>query len=195
MATKKGVVKRTAIEAFFSIRRTGIVSIRLQDNDDLAWVKPTLGHDQAIIITANGKAIRFKETDIRPMGRSAGGVRGIRLKPNDTVVGMEIVEAEGSVLVVTKNGCGKMTRLSEYPVQKRGGGGVLTAKATPKTGPIVATKLILNTKEGDLLLISTLGQVIRLPLKDIPTLGRATQGVRLMRLSPGDSLAALAYLN
>ncbi len=195
MATRNGTVKRTAIDQFENIRRTGIIAIKLTAGDELCWVKPTDGKSEVLLVSARGKSIRFDENDARPMGRPAAGVRGIKLVKDDAVVGMEIVETHcnASLLVVTENGYGKLTKLEEYPQQKRGGSGVLTARTNAKTGPVIGGRLIAG-REGDLVIISTDGQVIRLPIKDISVLGRATQGVRLMRLSNDDQVAALATL-
>jgi len=205
-ATRKGTVKRTPIEQFENIRKTGIIAIKLAENDELCWVKPTDGQSEVLLVSAKGKSIRFDENDARPMGRSAAGVRGIKLGTDDHVVGMEIIgicqppkalakggQRQSALLIVTKNGYGKLTKIEEYPQQKRGGSGVLTARVNEKTGPVVSGRLIVDRK-GDLVIISTAGQVIRLPIKDISVLGRATQGVRLMRLSKDDQVAALAAL-
>ncbi len=198
MATRHGTVKRTPIDQFENIRRTGIIALKLSAGDELCWVKPTDGQSQVLLVSAKGKSIQFDENDARPMGRPAAGVRGIKLVKDDAVVGMEVINRvetghAPSLLIVTRNGYGKLTKIEEYPTQKRGGSGVLTARTNAKTGPVVGGRLIMG-REGDLVIISTEGQVIRLPIKDISVLGRATQGVRLMRLSKEDSVAALATL-
>ena len=199
-ATRKGTVKRTPIEQFENIRKTGIIAIKLGEGDELCWVKPTDGQGEVLLVGAKGKSIRFDENDARAMGRSAAGVRGIKLTKDDHIVGMEVIKKSKEqkakskkLLVVTGNGYGKLTKLEEYPTQKRGGSGVLTARVNEKTGPVVGGRLVAG-KEGDIVLISTAGQVIRLPIKDVSVLGRATQGVRLMRLSKDDKVAALAAL-
>ncbi len=192
-ATRKGTVKRTPIDQFENIRRTGIIAIKLSSGDELCWVKPTDGKSEVLLVTADGKSIRFDESDARPMGRPAAGVRGIKLGKDDHVVGMEIIKESKKLLVVTENGYGKLTAIDEYTQQKRGGSGILTARVNQKTGQVVGGRLIQNG-EGDLVIISTAGQVIRLPIKDVSVMGRATQGVRLMRLSKGDRVAALASL-
>ncbi|MCG2686443.1 DNA gyrase subunit A, partial [Candidatus Parcubacteria bacterium] len=172
-ATRKGTVKRTPIEQFENIRKTGIIAIKLAEDDELCWVKPTDGQGEVLLVGAKGKSIRFDENDARAMGRSAAGVRGIKLAKDDHIVGMEVIEnlknqsASGgsklkSLLVVTKNGYGKLTKLEEYPQQKRGGSGVLTARVNEKTGQVVGGRLIVE-REGDLVIVSTAGQVIRLP--------------------------------
>ncbi len=204
MATRKGTVKRTPIEQFENIRKTGIIAIKLSGGDELCWVKPTDGQSEVLLVSAKGKSIRFDENDARAMGRPAAGVRGIKLGKEDHIVGMEVVgegqrvkesksQGKPTLLIVTENGYGKLTKIEEYPQQKRGGSGVLTARTTQKTGPVVSGRLIVD-REGDLVIISIAGQVIRLPIKDISVLGRATQGVRLMRFSKEDSVAALATL-
>ncbi len=199
-ATRKGKVKRTPIEQFENIRKTGIIAIKLAKDDELCWVKPTDGKGDILLVSTNGKSVRFDENDARAMGRSAAGVRGIKLGKEDYVVGMGIIgnlksqiSNLKSLLVVTENGYGKRTKLEEYPTQKRGGSGVLTARVNKKTGSVVGGRLVTG-KDGDIVLISTAGQVIRLPIKDVSVLGRATQGVRLMRLSTDDQVAALASL-
>lgn len=196
MATKNGTVKKTAIEEFKNVRRTGIIAINLDEGDELGWVKATGGNDEVMLITAAGKSIRFNEGDVRVMGRAAGGVRGIKLGGDDEVVGMEIIgqkQQEGELLTVSEEGYGKLTKLKEYRAQNRGGTGILTAKVNERTGNLVDARLV-TSKEGDLLLTSVSGQVIRLPLKDISVSGRATQGVRLMKVKKGDKVAALTCL-
>ncbi len=192
MATKEGTVKKTPLSEFENIRRNGILAIKISSQDELEWVKPTTGENEVILTTASGKAIRFKESDTRPMGRGAGGVRGIRLGVGDSVVGMDLIEkdSKADLLVITEGGLGKKTKLSEYRLQNRGGSGIITAKITAKKGGLVAAKVVDN-QSGDILLTSALGQVIRLPAKDISRHGRSTQGVTLMRLKAGDSVAAM----
>ncbi len=194
LATKNGRVKRTALEEFENVRRTGIIAIGLKNSDKLSWVETTTGEDEILLVTKKGKSIRFNEDDVRPMGRTAQGVRGIALIKEDEVIGMEKIEQgeENSykVLVVTENGYGKMSNLEDYPTQKRGGKGVLTADITDKTGPIADIKLVDQT-DKELLAISANGKVIKLPLEDVSTLGRITQGVRVMKLNKEDSVAAV----
>jgi len=202
MTTRNGTVKRTAISEFDNIRKTGIIAIKIKEGDELCWVKATDGKSEAMLVTAKGKSIRFSEDDARPMGRSAQGVRGIKLGKGDHVVGMEVINSvetghAPSLLTVSENGYGKMTKLEEYSQQNRGGSGILTARVKKKTGKLVCSRLIDLPEagsEGDLLLISTAGQVIRLPIEDITVMGRSTQGVRLMRLKKGDGVAAIATL-
>jgi len=200
MATTQGTVKRTALTEFENIRRTGILAIKLKPDDELSWVKTTSGEEDLILTTAQGKSIRFSEKDARPMGRNARGVRGIKLGKDDAVVGMDVIKAQSAkvkvqdwLLVVSEKGLGKKTRVEKYRRQNRGGSGILTLKVSPRTGQLVAARVIDKTV-GDVLITSAQGQVIRLPAKSISTLGRSTQGVRLMRLNKGDAVVALACL-
>jgi len=204
MVTRQGTIKKTALKDFSKIRRTGLIAIKLKNNDLLEWVKPTHKQDEIFITTANGKAIRFKETNIRSMGRSAAGVRGIRLKPQDRVISMGILTKEEQkqnfkLFVVTSNGFGKMTNIKDYRLQSRGGSGIKTAKVTNKNGKIVWSTItnpdnLPKIITGDLLIISDKGQVIRLPLKSVPNTGRDTQGVRLMRFKEKDDHVASVTL-
>ncbi len=198
MVTTKGTVKKTALDQFENVRKNGLIALKLNDGDNLAWVKPTTGKDDVLLVTAQGQSIRFSEEDARPMGRVAAGVRGIKLKAGDYVVGMDIIEADSAkkagqlqLLVVMENGYGKRTDVTEYKVQGRGGSGILTAAVTKKTGPIVHAAMINAKDDRDLLVISEAGQVIRTGLSSISVLGRATQGVRLMRFKKeNDSVAS-----
>lgn len=189
MATKNGVIKKVDLSDFASVRRSGLIAVKLKTQDTLEWVKPSTGKDDVIIVTEQGQAIRFREKQLRSMGRNAAGVRAIRLKGNDKVSGMDMInegkaDQNEQLLVVMEKGFGKRSNLSNYRIQGRGGSGIKTAKITPKTGRIVSA-FIVNAKlaEEDLIVISDKGQVIRMPLKTVSVLGRATQGVRLMRLS------------
>ncbi|MCH7492547.1 DNA gyrase subunit A [Patescibacteria group bacterium] len=196
MVTKRGVIKKVDIEDFKSVRRSGLIAVKLKKGDMLEWVKPSTGQDNIIIVTSQGQAIHFKEKQLRQMGRNASGVRAIKLKGNDEVAGMDMIN-DGKVsqneqlLVVMEKGYGKRSNLSNYRIQSRAGSGIKTAKITSKTGKIVAG-FIVNAKleQEDLVVISTKGQVIRLPLKSVSVLGRATQGVRLMRFSAADDKVA-----
>lgn len=186
---------------FENVRRSGLIAIKLKNDDELDWVKVTSGKDEILIVTAQGQSIRFKEKDVRAMGRTAAGVRAIKLKGTDQAIGADVIreatsrEKSASILVVTKNGYGKRTLLKEYKVQGRGGSGVLTAKVTTKTGPVVATRLISEELlTQDFVLISSKGNVIRTPLKSVSQLGRSTQGVRVMTLRAGDSVASIAVV-
>ncbi|MDP3964333.1 MAG: DNA gyrase subunit A [bacterium] len=201
MVTRGGVIKKVDLEDFQKVRRSGLIAIKLRPGDILEWVKPTTGKDNIILITQQGKAIHFREKDIRAMGRSASGVRGIRLGKDDQVCGMDVI-AEGKIgneeqlLVAMEHGFGKRSGLKNYKVQGRGGSGIKTANITDKTGKIVSA-FIVNAKlaNEDLIIISSKGQVIRLPLKSVSVLGRATQGVRLMRLSDkSDQVASVTFV-
>lgn len=195
-ATKDGNVKKTALSEFENIRKSGIIAVGLKDKDALVRAQLTEGSNEVILVTENGKSIRFEESDVREMGRSASGVKGITLKSDDNVVSMEIVTKESKddqLLCIMQRGYGKSTTVSEYTKQGRGGSGVLVAKITPKTGKIVSVKL-LNEKIEDVLMTSESGQVIRIPANEIPQSSRTTQGVILMRLKEGDSVSAVSTL-
>lgn len=197
LSTKNGIIKKSAIEEFENVRRTGIIAIGLKNDDTLSWVRTTSGNDEVIMVTKHGIAIKFSEKDVRPMGRSASGVSGIRLKKGDEVVGMDIIgsnkEAQSAnLLVIMENGYGKQTNLKEYKKQKRGGSGIKTANITSKTGMIIAARILSG--EGDLIAISEKGQVIRTPLESVSVLGRATQGVRVMKLESGDRIASVTCI-
>jgi len=197
MVTKAGVVKRTPLEDFTNVRRSGLIAISLNKGDELGWVRLTSGKDEIMLSTKNGQAIRCKETDIRSMGRSAIGVRGIRLKSGDSVVGACMIVGKKEekekleVLVLTENGYGKRTALGLYKVQKRGGSGIKTVNVTSKTGKLIFSAVIgKDSDEEDLIVISRKGQVIRLETNTISKLGRSTQGVRVMRMASGDRVAS-----
>jgi len=214
IATKDGIIKKTALEEFENVRRSGLIAITLKKGDALRKVSKTTGEDEIILVTKKGQSIRFKEKEIRSMGRSAAGVKGIRLKKGDEVVGMDVIKAQSSklkaqsskeyLLVVTENGYGKRTDLKEYRLQGRGGTGIKTAKVTPKTGNLVASKALTTRAlakgeneakaslpdEEDLIVISQRGQVIRTAISSIAVLSRPTQGVRIMRLEEGDKVAS-----
>ncbi len=193
MVTEKGLIKKTAIEDFANVRRSGLIAIKLKNDDNLEWVQASKGNENIILVTANGQAIRFKEGDVRAMGRAASGVHAIRIKSTDRVVGMGVFESKddkvANLLVIMKNGYGKQTSLSAYKVQGRGGSGIKTAKITDKTGIIVSGK-IAYPDDKDFVVISVKGQVIRMAINKINLLGRDTQGVRVMRFKEeGDSVA------
>jgi DNA gyrase subunit A len=194
MATTKGTIKKTPLKDYANIRTNGLIAIKLDEGDELRWIQKTDGVSDVIVSTSAGQAIRFSEKDARPMGRSARGVRGVRLRPNDQVVGMDIVGGDGhSLLVISENGYGKVTKVANFPSHKRGGVGIKAAVVTAKTGPIIAVQT-LDPNASEVLLISNKGQAIRISLKDIPTLGRTTQGVRIMRMSDGDRVASLGLM-
>ncbi len=197
-ATEKGVVKKVPLDEFSKVRRSGLIALKMRDDDALIWAKPTSGKDEIQLITANGQAIRFKESDVRPMGRNASGVMGVRLKKGDNVIGMGVIGNDKEalkkyqVVSVMANGYGKRTPLSLYKVQSRGGSGIKTAKVTSKTG-LLTNAYVINTDymaERDLLIISSKGQVIRLPFKSVNELGRDTQGIRLMRFKEDNDVVA-----
>lgn len=194
MATVYGVIKKTSIADFMKVRRSGLIAIHLDEKDTLGWVKPTFGNDEIILTTAKGQAIRFIEGDVRAMGRTAAGVRGIKLHHGDEVVGMNVVQNsdKGSeLLVITKEGYGKRSKMTQYKTQKRGGTGIRTANITPKTGNLVWANVVYKEDlEGDLIVVTKKGQIIRIALKTIPLLGRSTQGVRIMRPKTGDELSS-----
>jgi DNA gyrase subunit A len=194
MATTKGTVKKTPLKDYANIRTNGLIAIKLDDGDELRWIKKTTGENDIIVSTSAGQAVRFNESDARPMGRAARGVRGVRLRPNDVVVGMDVVENENStLLVISQKGYGKITKSNNFPSHKRGGVGIKAAVVTAKTGPIVSVRT-LEADASEVLLISTNGQAIRVGLKDIPSLGRTTQGVRIMRLNDGDAVASIGLM-
>lgn len=194
MATIKGTIKKTLLKDYANIRTNGLIAIKLDDGDELKWIQKTTGDNDVIISTSAGQAVRFNEKDARPMGRSARGVRGVRLRPNDNVVGMDIVSNdERSLLVISQNGYGKATKVANFPSHKRGGVGIKAAVVTAKTGPIVSVRT-LEEGASEVLLISNKGQAIRVGLKDIPTLGRTTQGVRIMKMSNGDAVSSVGLM-
>jgi DNA gyrase subunit A len=194
MATTHGVIKKVPVDAFASVRGNGIIAIKLKGGDQLGWVLPTSGNDQIVMTTASGSAIRFAESDVRPMGRGASGVIGMRLEDGDAVVGADVVMAKAekglALMVVMANGYGKRTDLKEYKVQHRGGVGILTANITAKTGRLVSAH-VTSEENGEFIAISKKGQVIRTAIKEVKMLGRATQGVRVMRIDAGDAVASV----
>lgn len=200
MVTNQGTAKKVELEQFDNIRRSGLIAIKLNDGDNLEWVKPTTGKDEVIMVSKLGQAIRYKETDIRPMGRNASGVRGMKLKSNDQIVGMDVVNAASvkngdQLMVVMHQGYGKRSEIKEYKVQRRGGSGIKTANVTKKTGEIVSAYIVPADDVRDLFVVSEAGQVLRSPLKSVSVLGRSTQGVRIMRFKKeGDTVASVALI-
>ena len=222
MATKNGIIKKTPLEKFKNLRSSGLIAINLKKGDLLCSIRKTSGEDEVVLITQNGLSIRFKEKEVRAMERNAAGIKGITLKPGDKVIGMEVIGSakrktqslkQGKVknekqkredtkeeqkstkqylLVVSENGYGKMSPIKNYRLQKRGGKGLKTAKITPKTGKLVAIKLL--KRDEDLIIVSKRGQVIRTSAKNISVLGRTTQGVRIMKLASGDKISSLICL-
>ena len=202
-ATELGLVKKVELESFANVRRSGLIAIKIKGEDKLIWAKPTSGNDHIQLITAGGQSVRFKENDVRDMGRNASGVRGIRLKKGDIVIGMGIIKSDKEkqkkyqVMIITEQGFGKRTALGFYKVQGRGGSGIKTAKVTTKTGKIVNAFLVNSESmaEKDLIVISEKGQVIRLSFKSVNQLGRDTQGVRIMRLKEAsDKVACVTWV-
>ena len=194
MATKNGLIKKTALTEYNSARRTGLQGITLKEDDELITVRLTDGEDNVVLVTREGMCITFDEKDVRPIGRVSQGVIGIRLDDGDEVIGMESVIAGGkaTLLAITENGFGKRTELDEYRVQIRGGKGVITYKITPKTGKLVGARVA--TEEDDVMLITDTGTIIRLEVKDISVLGRSTQGVTLMRTNDGGKVVSIETL-
>lgn len=206
MGTVQGQIKKTEIEKYENIRKTGIVAIGLKDKDELKWVKTSEGNDVIVEVSEKGQAICYIESDVRPMGRSASGVTGMRLRNNDRVMAMDIVPEkcwphdpvkknpiEPDMLVVLENGFGKRTMIKNFHIQKRGGMGIRAASCTPKTGNVIGMHIVYDDK-GDVVLASQKGQFIRMELKNIKRLGRDTQGVTLMRLKEGDKVASVALI-
>ncbi len=193
MCTRKGIVKKTALEKYQNIRASGIISINLDDDDELKWIRQTDGEEEIIISTMLGQSIRFKETDVRAMGRSARGVRGIRLREGDQVIGMNVVEEGSFIFVISEYGYGKRTKINQFTPHRRGGVGIKAAVVKKKTGNLVGVRS-LRAGADEVIVISKQGQVIRLSLKDIPAIGRATQGVRIMRLAKDDSVASVGLV-
>ena len=194
MATLHGTVKKTPLGDYANVRANGLIAIKLDDGDELRWVKLTGGHDEIIMSTALAQAIRFKEGEVRPMGRATRGVRGIRLRSGDQVVGMDVVRPGSELLVVMENGYGKRTKVDQFATHARGGVGIKAGVVTGKTGKTVEVRAITDTKD-DLVIVSTQGQIIRMSLADISLIGRATQGVRIMRMKEEDRVASVALVN
>jgi len=198
MITANGVGKKSDAASFKDVRRSGLIGIKLKDGDSLISAKFVEKGDEMSLVSENGQAIRFKESDVREMGRTAAGVTVMKLKKGDRLVSADVLkkgEKDREILVVTENGFGKTTAASEYKVQNRGGSGIKTAKVTSKTGKVVGAAVLSEEEraEGELIVMSKKGQVIKLPIKDVPSLGRDTQGVRVMKMRTGDSIASIVY--
>ncbi len=196
MVTKHGTIKKCSADSFKDVRKTGIIAIKLEAGDELLAAIFTEKGDDIILTTAKGQAIRFKESDAREMGRTAGGVRGMKLGKGDFIVGADVIHKDAEkpeLLVMSENGYGKKTAIKEYKAQKRGGSGIKTAKVTAKIGQLMVAKVV-TPAFTELVAISKKSQVIRITMKDVPTLGRDTQGVRIMKLREGDSIASLSCL-
>lgn len=195
MCTKRGVVKKTPFEQYQNLRSNGLITINLDDGDELQWVRMTEGQSEIVISTAQGQAIRFNESEVRPMGRASRGVRGIRLRSDDQVIGMDVVVDGSSIFVISKYGYGKRTKVSQFSPHARGGVGIRSAVVNSKTGELIGVKSLSEDDDQEVIIISSQGQTIRLGIKDIPALGRATQGVRIMRLNDGDEVVSLALVD
>ncbi len=194
MCTVRGVVKKTPFEQYKNVRQSGLIAINLDEGDELKWIRPTTGNNEVVISTQAGQAIRFHEKDARPMGRVSRGVRGIRLRAGDEVIGMDIVEEGSSIFVISEQGYGKRTKIAQFTAHARGGVGIRSAVVNTKTGKLVGVKALSGDDTQEVIIISQNGQTIRLGIKDIPQLGRATQGVRIMRLGDDDRVVSLAMV-
>ena len=192
MVTRQGTIKKTPARLYSQVRRNGLIAINLNEGDELNWVKLSSGSDELIIATTDGKAIRFNEKQVRPMGRDTQGVRGITLRDGALVAGFDILRKDAHLLVVSARGYGKLTPVDEYPAHSRGGQGVYTLAVTDRTGPLVGMRVVISPEEEQLIVISERGQVIRTPVENIRKSGRQTQGVIIMRLEEGDTVATIA---
>ncbi len=195
MCTVRGVVKKTPFEQYQNVRSNGLITINLDEGDELKWIRMTNGDNEVVISTAGGQAIRFHEKDVRPMGRASRGVRGIRLRPSDQVIGMDIVEEGSSIFVISQFGYGKRTKVAQFTSHARGGVGIRSAVVNNKTGKLIGVKSLGSDESQEVIIVSSQGQTIRLGLKNIPELGRATQGVRIMRINNGDEVVSLALVD
>jgi DNA gyrase subunit A len=195
MCTMRGVVKKTPFEQYQNVRSNGLITINLDEGDELRWIRMTDGNNEVVISTSQGQAIRFHEKDVRPMGRVSRGVRGIRLRPSDKVIGMDVVEEGSSIFVISHHGYGKRTKVAQFTPHARGGVGIRSAVVNSKTGNLIGVKSLSGDESQEVIIVSSQGQAIRLGLKDIPELGRATQGVRIMRLNDGDEVVSLALVD
>ncbi|SHI11231.1 DNA gyrase subunit A [Clostridium collagenovorans DSM 3089] len=193
MGTKKGIIKKTSLSAYSSIRKNGVNAINLREDDELVGVRPTTGESEILFITRNGYSIRFSEEGVRPVGRTATGVKAITLRENDEVVSMEVAKENEELLVVSENGFGKKTPVSEYPVRNRGGKGVITYKVSEKTGNLVGARIVDDSDE--MMLINNNGIAIRLNVSGISSTGRNAMGVKLMRSDEEDQVVAIAKIN
>lgn len=196
MVTKDGTAKKVSAKSFHDVRKSGLIAITLEDKDELISVNFVAKGDDVSIVTTDGQSIRFKESDVREMGRGAMGVRGVSLGKGDAVVAADIIRKDAKnprIMVISKNGYGKTTEAGEYKTQKRGGSGILTMNVTDKTGVVISAKTVTDEDE-EIVAMSKKSQVVRVDIKEIPTLGRSTQGVRVMKLREGDSLASVVCL-
>lgn len=194
MCTRHGVVKKTSVEAYKNVRSTGLIAINLDEGDQLRWVRFSGGDSEIVVSTQQGQAIRFHESEVRAMGRVSRGVRGIRLRKDDLVVGMVIVEDDANIFVISENGYGKRTKVSQFTPHKRGGVGIRSAVVNAKTGKLMGVASLRDGDDQEVIIISKQGQTIRLGMKDIPEISRATQGVRVMRLKDGDVATSMGLV-
>jgi DNA gyrase subunit A len=192
LCTRKGVVKKTRLDAYSNPRRGGIIAITLDDDDELISACRTTGSQEMIIASSEGKSIRFPEEQVRAMGRTAAGVRGMSLRTGDTVVGMEVLAPGATILTVTERGYGKRTPLEDYRLQRRGGQGVITIRTSARNGKVVSVAQVVD--DDEVMLITDGGKVLRARVSGISTMGRATQGVRIMNLGEGETLVSMARL-
>ncbi len=193
MVTRQGRIKRVPLQEFANVRASGLIAMSLEEGDTLGWVRLTGGQDELILITEQGQAVRFAEADVRPMGRTAAGVKAIELEEGDAVTSMEVVLPHADFLVLAVNGYGRRTALTEFPLQHRGGKGIRAFKVSPRTGPVTSGRVVQESDE--VIIISEGGQILRARVAEIPRMGRATQGVRLMELKAGDRVASVARLS
>jgi DNA gyrase subunit A len=194
MSTLRGVVKKTSVEAYKNVRQSGLIAINLDDGDQLRWVRFSTGDNEIIISTQQGQSIRFHESEVRGMGRVSRGVRGIRLRKDDLVVGMVIVQEDANIFVISENGYGKRTKVSQFTPHKRGGVGIRSAVVNAKTGKLMGVASLRDGDDQEIIIISAQGQTIRLGMNDVPEIGRATQGVRVMRLKEGDAATSMGLV-
>lgn len=194
MCTTRGVVKKTSVEAYKNVRSTGLIAINLDDGDQLRWVRYTTGNNEIIISTKQGQAIRFHESNVRAMGRVSRGVRGIRLRADDLAIGMVVVEEGANIFVISEQGYGKRTKVDQFTPHARGGVGIRSAVVNSKTGKLIGVASLKDGDDQEIIIISKQGQTIRLGLKDVPEIGRATQGVRIMRLKDEDSVVSMGLV-
>ncbi len=192
LCTKGGTVKKTPLAAYSNPRRGGIIAINVREGDELLSAAITDGNCEVILGTSGGKAVRFRETDVRPMGRNAAGVRGVRLPDKQHLVGMVVIRRDGTLLVATRNGFGKRSKIGDYRLTRRGASGVITLKTSEKIGEMIAIMEVVDS--DDLMIITQKGMMIRLPIKDVRVIGRATQGVRLINLREGDNISSVAHV-
>jgi DNA gyrase subunit A len=190
-ATRDGMIKKTPATEYRSVMRNGKIAMALRGDDTLQWVTLTSGDDEVIFATTDGKAVRFHEHEVRPMGRDTMGVKGLTLRAGAKAAGMEIVKPDAYLLVVSENGYGKLTPMSEYPIHHRGGQGVYTIQVTEKTGKLVGIRVVEDTSE-ELMVVSAQGQVIRTDLSQVRITGRQAQGVIIMRLNEEDTVGSIA---